>query len=63
MCILALMFLMSGAIISFPSVVISDVDENNSTIYGDYISFTDSQKDSLGESVVNMQEFLIEFIA
>ena len=45
--------LMYGTILSFPSVIIADVDENNSTIYGTNISFTESQKDLLGKKTIN----------
>ena len=44
----SLLLITSGGIIAFPSVIISDIKENNSTIFGDHISFTESELDFLG---------------
>ena len=60
MSLLTLLYFTSGSLFSFPSVIISDVEENNSTIYGDYISFTDTQQDFVGNSCQVDDEYPIK---
>ena len=41
-----------GTIQAFPSVIIEDLAEHSLNIYGSYKTFTETQKDELGKSIL-----------